>query len=51
VSGVLQRFDTDNPYLQRLFGHELFGVVPDQFIESQISLSPLTPTNTSSPNW
>ena len=25
---VLQRFDTDNPYLQRLFGHELFGVIP-----------------------
>jgi hypothetical protein len=26
---VLQRFETDNPYLQRLFAHELFGVVPD----------------------
>ena len=26
---VLQRFDTDNPYLQRLFAHESFGVVPD----------------------
>lgn len=30
VEGVLQRFDTDNPYLQRLFAHELFGVVPDR---------------------
>jgi hypothetical protein len=26
---LLQRFETDNPYLQRLFDHELFGVVPD----------------------
>lgn len=26
---VLRRFDTDNPYLQRLFAHELFGVAPD----------------------
>jgi hypothetical protein len=25
---VLQRFETSNPYLQRLFAHELFGVVP-----------------------
>jgi hypothetical protein len=27
--GVLQPFATDNPYLQRLFGHEAYGVVPD----------------------
>jgi hypothetical protein len=26
---ALQRFETDNPYLQKLFAHELFGVVPD----------------------
>jgi hypothetical protein len=26
---VLRRFETDNPYLQRLFAHELFGVVPN----------------------
>jgi hypothetical protein len=26
---VLRPFATDNPYLQRLFKHELFGVVPD----------------------
>jgi len=30
TTGVLQRFDTDNPYVQRLFAHELFGVVPDR---------------------
>jgi Short C-terminal domain len=29
TDGVLQRFDTDNPYLQKLFAHELFGAVPD----------------------
>jgi Short C-terminal domain len=28
-SAVLERFDTDNPYLQRLFAHESFGVVPN----------------------
>jgi hypothetical protein len=27
---VLRRFDTDNHFLQRLFAHELFGVVPDR---------------------
>lgn len=30
TDGVLQRFDSDNPYLQRLFAHEAFGVVPDR---------------------
>lgn len=28
VDGVMQRFETDNPYLQRLFAHEAFGEVP-----------------------
>ncbi len=27
---VLRRFDTDDHFLQRLFAHELFGVVPDR---------------------
>lgn len=26
---VLRRFDTQNPYLQKLFAHELFGSAPD----------------------
>jgi hypothetical protein len=30
LPAVLRRFDTDNPFLQRLFAHELFGVVPDR---------------------
>jgi hypothetical protein len=25
---ILEKFDSDNPYLQRLFAHEAFGVVP-----------------------
>ncbi|MGA2454410.1 MAG: SHOCT domain-containing protein [Solirubrobacteraceae bacterium] len=29
TDGVLQRFDTDNPHLKKLFAHELFGVVPE----------------------
>jgi len=29
AAGVLESFETDNPYLQRLFRHEAFGVVPD----------------------
>lgn len=28
VDGVMRRFETDNPYLQRLFAHEAFGEVP-----------------------
>jgi hypothetical protein len=31
--GLLERSDADNPYLQRLFAHELFGVVPDRCVE------------------
>jgi hypothetical protein len=31
--GVLELFDTENPYLQRLFAHELFGVAPDRCAE------------------
>jgi hypothetical protein len=30
LPAVLRRFDTDNHFLQRLFAHELFGVVPDR---------------------
>jgi len=30
LPSVLRRFDTDNPFLQRLFAHELFGIVPDR---------------------
>jgi hypothetical protein len=30
AEGVQEPFETDNPYLQRLFGHEAFGVVPDR---------------------
>lgn len=29
TAGILEPFETDNPYLQRLFRHEAFGVVPD----------------------
>lgn len=30
TAGVLQPVDTDNPYLQRLFGHEAFGIAPER---------------------
>ncbi len=42
-SGVLEPFATDNPYLQRLFAHELFGVVPDRCAELLAGLETADP--------
>jgi hypothetical protein len=40
---VLQRFETDNPFLLKLFGHELFGVVTNDSEELFRNLETVVP--------
>jgi hypothetical protein len=36
---VMQRFETDNPYLRKLFAHEAFGTFPNGSVELLVGLS------------